>query len=168
MKKIDGQLTLEYDTTINSIEKIPKASFRMFKRNNKGGVTVLAKLFSWFGPGLPKVDLVLSKTTYTPGDQVTGAFHLKGGVSQQTIQRLECDLMKKTPGAKPHLILPVTTVLMNRELEPKEESKYPFHFVLPKSIDLKDSQATYHLHTKLVLKNDVKTSDIDEINIQVC
>ncbi|WP_181898685.1 sporulation protein, partial [Halobacillus trueperi] len=106
---------------------------------------MLAKLFNWFGPGLPKVDLVLSKTEYVPGEKVTGSFHLIGGLNQQTIQRLECDLMKKRPGEKPSLLQPVTTVLMNRELDPKEESEYPFHFVLPEALDLEDLETTYLL-----------------------
>ncbi|WP_167449542.1 sporulation protein [Halobacillus trueperi] len=128
---------------------------------------MLAKLFNWFGPGLPKVDLVLSKTEYVPGEKVTGSFHLIGGLNQQTIQRLECDLIKKRPGEKPSLLQPVTTVLMNRELDPKEESEYPFHFVLPEALDLDERETTYLLQTKLVLKNDVKTSDTDEIHIVI-
>ncbi|WLR46500.1 sporulation protein [Halobacillus litoralis] len=128
---------------------------------------MLAKLFNWFGPGLPKVDLVLPKTEYAPGEKVTGSFHLIGGLNQQIIQRLECDLMKRKAGEKPSLLQPVTTVLMNRELDPKEESEYPFHFVLPDAVELDDPETTYLLQTKLVLKNDVKTLDTDEIDIVI-
>ncbi len=128
---------------------------------------MLEKLFRWFGPGVPKVDLVLSKGEYEPGEKVTGAFHLQGGIRQQTIQRLECDLMKKTPGEKARFVQPVTTVLMNRELDAKEQTEYPFHFVLPEEMEDTDKEATYHLQTKLVLKNDVKTTDTDEIQIRL-
>ncbi|MBN9653344.1 sporulation protein [Halobacillus sp. GSS1] len=128
---------------------------------------MLAKLFNWFGPGLPKVDLVLSKTEYAPGEKVTGSFHLIGGSNQQIIQRLECDLMKRSPGNKPSLLQPITTVLMNRELDPKEESEYPFHFILPETLGLDDPETTYILQTKLVLQNNAKTSDMDEIHIVI-
>ncbi|WP_083412481.1 sporulation protein [Halobacillus dabanensis] len=128
---------------------------------------MLAKLFSWFGPGYPKVDLVLAKREYTPGEKVTGSFHLQGGLRQVKIHRLECDLVKKTPGRKPRFIQPVTTVLMNRELGSKAETEYPFHFLLPEELLEEADESSYHLQTKLVLKNDVETTDTDEIHIRM-
>ena len=128
---------------------------------------MLAKLFSRFGPGFPKVDLVLSKKEYTPGEKVMGSFHLHGGLRQVKIHRLECDLIKKSPGQKPRFIQPVTTVLMNRELDSKAEAEYPFHFLLPKGLEEDGDESSYHLQTKLVLKNDVETTDTDEIHIRL-
>lgn len=167
-KMIDGRYTLEYDTTINGNDRVQDLVVPAALNDvDKEALMMLAKLFNWFGPGLPKVDLVLSKTAYVPGEKVTGSFHLIGGLNQQIIQRLECDLMMKRSGEKPSLLQPVTTVLMNRELDPKEESEYPFHFVLPEALDLEDAETTYLLQTTLVLKNDAKTSDTDEIHIVI-
>ncbi|WP_226579686.1 sporulation protein [Halobacillus litoralis] len=115
----------------------------------------------------PKIDLVLSKNEYIPGETVKGSFQVKGGITHLTIHRLECDLMKQIPGEKAKLIQPVTTVLMNRKLDSKEETVYPFHFSLPQNIKEWGPEATFHLQTKLVLSNDIKTTDMDIIHIQM-
>ncbi|MCA1022788.1 sporulation protein [Halobacillus litoralis] len=126
---------------------------------------MLAKLFSWVKTGFPKVDLVLSGHQFKPGDSVKGSFHVKGGLTHQTIQRLECDLFKRETGRKPAFIQPITTILMNRELDSNEETQYPFHFVLPEDMDQTSPDISYVLQTKLVLGNNRKTSDSDEIQI---
>ncbi|ELK44680.1 sporulation protein [Halobacillus sp. ACCC02827] len=126
---------------------------------------MIAKLLNLVGVGSPNVDLVLSKTNFHPGDTVTGAFHFRGGISTQTVKRLECDLMKKEPGENPVWIQAVTTILMARTMESGTREEYPFSFEIPDNIDCSNPALTYELKTRLVFTNDKKTSDTDMIHI---
>ena len=57
---------------------------------------ILRKYMSMLGIGSAKIDLQLPKHEYTPGENVTGTFHIEGGTIEQQIRRIECDLVMTT------------------------------------------------------------------------
>ncbi|MBM7553547.1 sporulation protein [Thalassobacillus pellis] len=126
---------------------------------------MITKMLSLINFGSPKVDLVLENDEYKPGKEISGFFQLHGGWMKQKINRLECDLVKTTPGKKPEVIEVVTTVLMSHMMKANEQKVIPFQYDLPHDLSPSDGRGTYHLQTKLVFENDVKSFDHDEVVI---
>ncbi|RWZ58898.1 sporulation protein [Halobacillus fulvus] len=124
---------------------------------------MLKKLRDWLQWKAPKVDLVLE--TPVKNRFIEGVFQLYGGWKAQKVSRLECDLIKVVPGQDPQFIEPVTTVLMSRTIEPNGYDEFPFQYQLPEQLDIEDG-AKYKLQTRLVLENNTKCFDHDELIIQ--
>ncbi|MFC7319774.1 sporulation protein [Halobacillus campisalis] len=131
------------------------------KITRRSGV-LIARMFSYFKIGSPKIDLVLHSHKIEAGGHVSGSFHLYGGWFTQKIKRLECDLVKVSAG-KSQPIQPVTTVLMSEVIEPRDQKEFPFRYLVPEALTPTDHGCTYRLQTKIVFEDDIKTFDHDEL-----
>ncbi|WP_186575944.1 sporulation protein [Aquibacillus kalidii] len=124
---------------------------------------MVSKLLSFIKFAAPKVDLVLNTSELKAGEQLSGKFFLKGGWVLQKAKRLECDFIRVCPGKKPEVIEPVKTLLMSRSIEANEKTEICFTYQLPKELPPTCAHVSYRLQTKLVLADDSKHTDHDEV-----
>jgi sporulation-control protein len=88
---------------------------------------------------------------------------VENGWNRQEIKRLECDLVKELQGNKVVTVDSVTTILMSETMEAKAKTEYPFSYQLPEDLLPTSIGVTYRLNTRLVLDDDIKRNDHDEI-----
>ncbi len=118
---------------------------------------------SLVGIGSAKIDLILEKETYTPGEQIMGYFLLKGGLIDQQLKRIDCDLVKVENGKE--YMLDSTSILTSRSLESEESNKIPFSFILPTSLPVSTEDTSYRFKTKLTFTEGVESIDQDIIRV---
>lgn len=110
------------------------------------------------------VNLVLDQYQFLPGENVTGYFSLKGGCFEQTVRRLECDLITMDQRkSKEHLEKQAVTRLMSEKIGRKQSSTLPFSFQLPDQTA--HDTLSYYFRTKLVFTDDTECVDYDPITI---
>ncbi|WP_078543081.1 sporulation protein [Litchfieldia alkalitelluris] len=126
---------------------------------------ILRKYLSLIGIGSAKIDLILSKETYTPGELIHGYFLLKGGTIEQQLKRIDCDLVRIHEGKEEEDILDSTTILTSTLLHSEEADKIPFSFKLPNGLSPSDQQTSYRFKTRLYFKEGAKSIDQDLIQI---
>ncbi|TKC14728.1 sporulation protein [Robertmurraya kyonggiensis] len=124
---------------------------------------LLRKFMSLVGIGSAKIDLILEKETYTPGEQITGYFLLKGGLIDQQLKRIDCDLVKVENGTE-HIV-DSTSILTSRSLESEASNKIPFSFILPTSLQISTEDISYRFKTRLTFTEGVESLDQDIIQI---
>ncbi|GGF14797.1 hypothetical protein GCM10010954_11710 [Halobacillus andaensis] len=115
--------------------------------------------------GTPRVDLVLDTQEIVPGEKLFGAFHLYGGWRTCKIRRLECDLVITNLNEKTQVVEPIKTVLMSQVMKPKERREISFHYCISSNEIPLRSEYRYHLKTRVVFENNVKTFDHDELTV---
>ncbi|MBD8069740.1 sporulation protein [Bacillus sp. PS06] len=120
---------------------------------------------SLLGIGSAKIDLVLSKESYTSGEHIKGYFYLKGGIIEQQLKRIECDFVRIRETVEEEAILDSTTILTSTFIQSEESNEIPFSFKLPSELLPSDSEITYRFKTRLHFKEGVKSIDQDLIQI---
>lgn len=120
---------------------------------------------SLLGIGSAKIDLVLSKESYTPGELIKGYFFLKGGTIEQQLKRIDCDFVRIREAGEEEAILDSTTILTSTLLQSEESNQIPFSFKLPSELLPSGSETTYRFKTRLHFKEGVKSIDQDLIQI---
>lgn len=120
---------------------------------------------SLVGIGSAQIDLILPKETYTLGEHINGYFLLKGGISDQQLKRIDCDLVKITGEKGTESIVDSTTILTSRLIEPEESNKIPFSFQLPISLPISTAEISYRFKTRLTFTKGVESIDQDIIQI---
>lgn len=126
---------------------------------------LLRKYLSLIGIGSAKIDLILPKDTYVPGEHINGYFLLKGGTIEQTLKRIDCDLVRIEEGKGQEDIVDTTTILTSKIIQSEEANQIPFTFCLPASIQASNEEVSYRFKTKLTFNEGVKSIDQDNIVI---
>ncbi|MCA1053767.1 sporulation protein [Rossellomorea aquimaris] len=127
---------------------------------------LLRKYASLFGIGSAKIDLVLPKTVFSPGELLNGHFLLEGGIVKQKLKRIECDLIMVDKHSQERTI-DSTTIYKREELKPDETNKLNFVYRLPKTLKANEKGVRYLFKTKLTFDKGVESLDEDWISI-VC
>ncbi|RBW68795.1 sporulation protein [Bacillus taeanensis] len=126
---------------------------------------ILRKAMSLLGIGSAKIDLILEKERFHPGEDVHGYFLLKGGTIEQQLKRIDCDLVMVDKKTGIEEILDSATILTSKLIEADEENKLPFTFKIPDTIQGSNPNVSYRFNTKLTFNQGVESLDEDVIHI---
>ncbi|MFC4077672.1 sporulation protein [Salinithrix halophila] len=124
-------------------------------------------LMAKLGKGAAKVDLVLERQNYLPGDEVRGELVIEGGTIEQKINQVDVDLT---------MIVQVKEQEINHTIErfpfhesftvqPEARKTLPFSYVLPKDLPLSGNKVAYFFTTHLDIASGVDHSDHDFLKI---
>ena len=127
---------------------------------------ILRKYMALLGIGSAKIDLILEKDTYAWGEQVKGVIVVRGGLIEQQLKRIECDLvMSDTENQKvDEKVVDSITIYTTKHIESNAENHIPFIFRLPQSIH-SESLVSYRFKSRLAFKEGVESLDHDVIKI---
>lgn len=120
---------------------------------------------SLLGVGAAKIDLILPKETYFPGEHIQGYFYINGGIIEQQLKRIECDLVMDDHSKGTETIVDSTTILTSQLIQSAEENKITFTFQLPGTVPVSSEEISYRFHTKLTFMEGVQSRDEDKITI---
>ncbi|HZG73066.1 MAG TPA: sporulation protein [Chondromyces sp.] len=126
---------------------------------------ILRKYLSLVGIGAAKIDLVLPKDTYSPGERINGLFLINGGTVEQQIKRIDCDLVMVDHPSGKEEVIDSTTILTTQMIESEKVHRFPFAFSLPAHIPLSSMERSYRFKTKLTFDKGVESIDQDMIKI---
>lgn len=127
---------------------------------------ILRKYMALLGVGSAQIDLILEKDKYRPGEIVKGKFIVKGGLIEQRLNRIDCDLMMSTEPdvSKNEKLLDSITIFTTKVIESATTNHIPFSFQLPHSID-STCNPSYRFKSKLTFKQGIESTDHDAIYI---
>lgn len=124
---------------------------------------LLRKIMSLVGIGSAKIDLILEKEIYRPGEHVKGYFLLNGGTIEQQLKRIDCDLVKVEQGRE--YMIDSTSILTSRSIESEASNKIQFSFKLPTSLPISTEEISYRFKTRLTFTEGVESIDQDIIQV---
>jgi sporulation-control protein len=116
------------------------------------------------GIGSAKIDLILEKDIYMPGELVKGYFLVKGGTIEQQLKRIECDLVVTTDIDEDEKVIDSITIFTTKLIESESSNQIPFTFRLPQSMQPAFS-GSYRFKSRLSFKQGVESLDHDVIQI---
>jgi sporulation-control protein len=126
---------------------------------------ILRKYMSLFGIGSAKIDLVLPKTSFRQGELLHGYFFLEGGIIEQKLKRVECDLVMIDKNGKEEMLIDSTTVLKSDIIRADECNKLSFTYRIPMGVPFSEGGVRYLFKTKLTFDQGVESVDEDYISI---
>ncbi|MFD1738150.1 sporulation protein [Bacillus salitolerans] len=126
---------------------------------------LLRKYMSLLGIGSAQVDLMLSKEVFRPGEYVEGYFQIHGGLIEQEMKRLECDLVKINLYDDSEEVIDSITILTSKKVDSDESNQISFHFKLPDHIAPSSALVSYRFKTRLIFQQGVKSIDQDVIQV---
>lgn len=126
---------------------------------------LLRKYMALLGVGSAKIDLILEKDVYRPGEIVNGHFSIEGGNIEQKLKRIDCDLVLTDKAAGIEKVIDTNTILTLTQIHSEELYKLSFVFQLPVSLVPSTDQLSYHFQTKLIFNEGVTSQDQDIIEI---
>ena len=126
---------------------------------------LLRKFMSLVGVGSAKIDLELEKATFKAGERIQGYYQLKGGVIDQQLKRIECDLIKVDEEEVMEETIDSITMLTTEVIETEEVDKIPFSFQLPAPLPSSSERTSYYFKTRLFFTEGVESKDEDVIHI---
>lgn len=126
---------------------------------------ILRKYMSLIGIGSARIDLILPKDTYCPGENIKGYFLIKGGTIEQLIKQIDCDLVMTDLGNGDEGVIDTFTVLTSKVIQSEECNQIFFSFNLPSSIPLSTEERTFRFKTRLAFHEGVESKDQDIIQI---
>ncbi|KAA9028518.1 sporulation protein [Niallia endozanthoxylica] len=127
---------------------------------------LLRKTMSLLGIGSAKIDLILEKRTYAPGEKVSGYFLLKGGTVDQTIKHIHCDLVMVDDEKEQETVVDTTTILSSRKIQSNEEDQLSFSFTIPEDSERSRKNLYYYFKSKLVFHEGMESKDHDIIYLK--
>ena len=134
--------------------------------NQTGGVQVLLrKYMALLGVGSAKIDLILQKDVYRPGEVVNGHFSIEGGNIEQKLKRIDCDLVLMDKAADIEKVMDTKTILTSTQIDSEELYELSFVFQLPESMVPSSDTLSYRFQTKLIFNEGVTSQDQDLIEI---
>ncbi|MCA1062666.1 sporulation protein (plasmid) [Cytobacillus spongiae] len=127
---------------------------------------ILRKYMSLIGVGSAKIDLVLPKNSFKLGELLHGYFFLEGGIIEQKLKRVECDLVMLDNNGKKEKIIDSTTVLKSDSIKAEERNKLAFTYRIPETLPYSNENGVRYLFkTKLTFDQGVESYDEDYISI---
>jgi sporulation-control protein len=128
---------------------------------------LIRKYTALIGIGSATIDLLLEKNSYTPGEYVVGCFYINGGIVEQEINRIECDLILLNENKQMVQCIKPFKINASKIIQAGEETKIPFSFKLPSSLVVSTRQESYYFRTKLIFNQGLMSKDEDAIKIVV-
>ncbi|MFB5282909.1 sporulation protein [Peribacillus sp. Hz7] len=126
---------------------------------------ILRKSMALLGIGSARIDLILQKEAYRPGEVVYGYFSIDGGSIEQKLKRIDCNLVLTDKAAGIEKVIDTKITLTSKLINSEELYTLPFTFQLPVSISASTDEVSYHFQTKLHFDEGVTSQDQDIIQI---
>jgi len=117
------------------------------------------------GIGSARIDLILQKEAYRPGEVVYGDFSINGGSIEQKLKRIDCNLVWTDKAAGIEKVIDTKIILTSKLIHSEELYTLPFTFQLPASISASTNEVSYRFQTKLHFNEGVTSQDQDIIQI---
>ncbi len=128
---------------------------------------MFSKLMCRFGIGATKIDLVLNKSEFRPGDVIKGEYELKGGRVEQKLKRIETDLLQYDENVNRSSVLHQNTILSSSTMKVNEQRTIHFSCRLSDAFPPSSESVSYKFVTRLVFDDGVNSVDHDEFQILV-
>lgn len=126
---------------------------------------ILRRYLSLIGIGSAEIDLILPKDTFKAGDSVTGYFLIKGGIIEQQINQIECELVLMDQSQGIEKVIDSTTIMLSSQIDSEASNRVEFTFKLPESVPASTRDISYRFKTKLTFDKGVESFDQDIIKI---
>jgi len=128
---------------------------------------LLRKMMSRVGVGSAHVDLILNKSLWRQGETIQGVVHIYGGTIEQTIERLDVELVQKTieNGKERDTVVAVIPAAGAFAIKPGEKKEIPFVYTIPNALPLSRPGRSYRFITRLHIEDAVDTLDFDYVQI---
>ncbi|WP_419095809.1 sporulation protein [Halalkalibacter suaedae] len=126
---------------------------------------LIKKYLSRLGVGSAKVDLILPKKTYRPGENIKGCLKIIGGTIQQQVSRIDSDLVLINQTKGTEKVVGFKTILSKRQINSTEEHEILFAFKVPPEVPVSSDEISYRFDTKLTFNKGVESMDCDIIKI---
>ncbi|SMO70604.1 sporulation protein [Melghirimyces algeriensis] len=125
------------------------------------------KLLAKLGKGGAKVDLLLEREEYRPGDSVNGELMILGGTIDQKINGIEVDLqltvrVKEKTFRHTIQTFPFPEIF---SIRPGEQRSFPFSCTLPKDLPVSGNLVSYSFSTRLEISEANDHLDHDFIRV---
>ena len=131
---------------------------------------MLKKFLSTIGIGSMKVDTVVDKPTIDHGETLSGKIYIDGGQSDQHIEYIKLEVLKRSEGHREDSDFDVTndcvakhTIEMVGSVKSKETRMVPFELMPDERWESQDSNVKLFLRTSVHIVNAVDVQDEDEI-----
>ena len=128
---------------------------------------MFSKLMCRFGIGATKIDLVLNKKEFCPGDVIKGEYELTGGRVEQKLKRIETDLLQYDQNSDRSSVLHHNTILSSSTMKANEQRTIHFSCRLSDAFPPSSETVSYKFVTRLVFDDGVNSVDHDEFQILV-
>ncbi|OYD07505.1 sporulation protein [Paludifilum halophilum] len=128
---------------------------------------MLKNLMAKLGKGGAKVDLVLDREDYTPGEPVSGELTIQGGTVEQKINRIDVELLMSIRVKERDFSHVIARFPFHESftVHPEEKKSFPFSCELPQDLPLSGNQVVYYFITHLDIAAGVDHSDHDYIRV---
>ncbi|NLS38869.1 sporulation protein [Bacillus subtilis] len=130
------------------------------------------KLAASAGIGAAKVDTILEKDAYFPGEEVRGTVHVKGGKIAQDIRYIDLQLntryviVKDDEEHRKYATIHSFRVTGSFAIQPGEEHQFPFAFTLPLDTPITVGKVEVAVVTDLDIQGGIDKSDHDRIFVE--
>ncbi|WP_226674596.1 sporulation protein [Rossellomorea aquimaris] len=128
---------------------------------------MFSKLMCRFGIGATKIDLVLNKKEFRPGDVIKGEYELTGGRVEQKLKRIETDLLQYNHYMDRSSVLHQNTILSSSTMKANEQRSIHFSCRLSDTFPPSSETLSYKFVTRLVFDDGVNSVDHDEFQILI-
>lgn len=135
-------------------------------------MSLFKKLAASAGIGAAKVNTILEKNEFLPGEKVNGSVHVKGGNAEQHIRYIELLLETEYAIVKDDKKERKTVTIESRRvteaftISPGEERRFPFSFILPLDTPMTMKETRVFLFTDLDIQGGIDKSDKDPIAVK--
>ncbi|WP_175989300.1 sporulation protein [Bacillus sp. Marseille-Q1617] len=126
---------------------------------------MFSKLMCRFGIGSTKIDLVLNKKDYRPGEVIQGEYEIIGGRIEQKLKRIETELLQYDYNKDRSSVLHHNTILSSSTMKANELKKISFSCRLADSYPPSSESISYKLVTRLVFDDGINRVDHDDFRI---
>jgi sporulation-control protein len=131
---------------------------------------MLKKFLSTIGIGSMKVDTVVDQPEIAYGETLSGTIYIDGGQSDQDIEFIKLEVLKRTEGHREDSDFDITsecvakhTIEMVGSVKSKETRMVPFQLVPDERWESEGENVKLFLRTSINISNAVDVQDEDEI-----
>lgn len=148
-----------------------EAAAKHIRVKGRFAVSLFNRMMACIGIGSAKVDTLLERTSYCPGEEIRGVVRIQGGQIDQQIDGIDLSVMtrymremndnKVQQNAELYRVrvAPPITVRANETLE------MPFAFALPANTPLSIGRSPVWIHTAADIRSAVDPTDHDRIEV---
>lgn len=132
---------------------------------------MLGRLLASIGIGSAKIDTILEKTRFEPGEQIRGTVNIQGGSTEQRIDAIQLSVMTEyiresnDQKHKQHAELGRFHISNPFTVEAGEQRSVPFSFQLPYRTPLTIGRAPVWVKTELDIRGAIDPNDNDRIEV---
>ena len=130
------------------------------------------RILAGIGIGSARLDTLLERSSYFPGEEIRGVVRIKGGQLAQRIDRIYLSVMtyyvREVNDHKVNTSTSIAKIKVSEpmEIQPNEERDVPFAFYLPGSTPLTLGRSTVWIKTTADIEAAVDPTDEDRIEVK--